>query len=511
MITDRLHARAAQASGPPFVVVEATGREVSYAEMSALVRSYGGRLHGLGVRAGQRVALLCGNRLGFLVAWFALGELGAVSVPLNVGLVGDGLRHTLTQSGAALLLIEPALLDAKRDDLALLQRPPPVELLDERAEAVTDDPGPPGPPASAADAPNSILFTSGTTGLPKGAVIPHGAYLAAGTDMAASLGLEAEDRILVFLPLFHANPQMYAVMSVLEVGATLILQPRFSASGFFEAARRHRATGFTYVGTVLSILDKRYPEAVSGHGLRWCVGGGAPAAVWRAVEERFGIAVRELYGMTETGGWVSMNTGAATRFGSVGRARRGVRLAIAGQGDDEAAGQPGEITARAEDPATFFSGYWNDPASTAATLRDGWLHTGDRGWLDADGFLFFAGRMKELVRRAGEMISPVEIEVQLVRHPAIRECAVIGVPDEILGEELAAVIVADRPIPAAELLAFLAGRLPAHMLPRFVSFVDALPKTETEKIKRHELRQLMAVAIDLKARASGVLPSAAPA
>ncbi len=499
MITERLHAAAAgPASERVFVVVEATGREVRYGEMSGLVRGYAARLRVLGVAPGQTVALLCGNRLAFLVAWFALSDLGAITVPLNTALLGDGLRRTLAQSGAALLLIEPDLLEAKRCDLAALDRPLQVILLDEAVENGPPHAAASAPLAVAAAAPNAILFTSGTTGLPKGAVIPHGAYLRAGADMAAALGLTGEDRILVFLPLFHANPQMYAVMSALQVGATLILQARFSASGFFEAARRHRATGFTYVGTVLSILGKRYPAPVSGHGLLWCVGGGAPAEVWRAVEDRFGIAVRELYGMTETGGWVSMNTAAAARFGSVGPARRGVRLAIRSEDAECAAGQAGQIVARADDPATFFTGYWNDPASTAATLRDGWLHTGDRGWLDSDGFLFFAGRMTELIRRAGEMISPAEVESQLVRHPAIRECAVLGVPDEILGEEIAAVIVADGLISAAELRVFLAGRLPSHMLPRFVSFAEALPKTATEKVKRHELARLMTTAIDLR-------------
>lgn len=491
MITVRLHATQPDRI---FVVIEATGREVSYGVMSCLVHGYAARLRTLGVTPGQRVAMLCGNRLAFLVAWFALSDLGAITVPLNTGLVGDGLRYTLAQSGAALLLIEPELLAAKQSDLDPALH---VELLDETIETAAGD-APAAALKQTRDMPNAILFTSGTTGLPKGAVLPHGAYLQAGTDMAASLALGPADRILVFLPLFHANPQMYAVMSVLEVGATLILQAKFSATRFFETALRHRATGFTYVGTVLSILSKRYPDPVAGHGLRWCVGGGAPADIWSAVEIRFGIAVRELYGMTETGGWVSMNTAAAQRFASVGQARRGVQLAIR---DDDGlcqAGGSGEITVRADDATLFFSGYWNNPDATAATLRDGWLHTGDRGWIDTDGFLFFAGRQKELIRRAGEMIAPAEIELQVVKHPAIRECAVLSVPDDVLGEEIAVIIVATMPMSATEIRDFLTGRLPAHMIPRFVAFADSLPKTETEKIKRHELARLLTGASDLR-------------
>lgn len=498
MITTKLHAATGEAAARIFVVIEATGQEVTYGAMSTLVQGYTAKLHALGIVQGERVAMLCGNRLAFLVAWFALSDLGAITVPLNTGLVGDGLRYTLAQSGAGVLLIEPTLLAAKHADLTDLKQPLRVELLDEQAEVVIEGKTGFVPMTLSPETPNAILFTSGTTGLPKGAVIPHGAYLQAGVDMAASLGLNSTDRILVFLPLFHANPQMYAVMSALEVGATLILQTRFSASNFFETAQKNRATGFTYVGTVLSILGKRYPEPVSGHGLQWCVGGGAPAEIWRTVETRFGLAVRELYGMTETGGWVSMNTAKAHRFGSVGQARNGVTLAIRTDNGPCPTGQSGEIVVRAQDPATFFSEYWNNPTATTAALRDGWLHTGDRGWLDDDGFLFFAGRLKELIRRAGEMIAPAEIELQLVQHPSIRECAVLGVPDEILGEEIAVVIVAETPFAASEVPAFLKGRLPSHMVPRFVTFANSLPKTETEKIKRHELANLLTNAFDLR-------------
>lgn len=494
MITERLHARAIEHPDRAFVVTD--HGELSYGEMSRLVRLYAAKLAER-VRPGQTVALLCGNRPGFLVAWFALSDIGAITVPLNTGLVGDGLRYTLMQSGAALLLIEPELFDTLQPALAGLGVELPVAFIDKSVESVPSEEPTLAPLPQAREAPNSILYTSGTTGLPKGAVLSHGAYRLAGVDMAQSLGLTRDDRILVFLPLFHANPQMYAVMPALEVGATIVLLPKFSASGFFEAAHRHRATGFTFVGTVLSILAKRYETPQREHALRWCVGGGAPTEIWRAVEDRFGVAVRELYGMTETGGWVSMNTADATRIGSVGLPRKGVEIAIGGENGACAGGERGEIVVRAADPVTFFREYWNNPQATGATLRDGWLHTGDRGWRDADGFLFFDGRLKELIRRGGEMIAPAEIELQLLKHPSVRECAVFAAPDEILGEEIAVAVVADQPVVADELIQFLTGRLPLHMLPRFVALTNALPKTETEKIKRHELNSLLAAAVDL--------------
>jgi long-chain acyl-CoA synthetase len=494
MISEQLHARAAERANRAFIVTD--GREITYGEMSRLVRLYAARL-GERVMPGQTVALMCGNRPAFLIAWFALSDLGAITVPLNTSLIGDGLRYTLRQSGAVLLLIEPELLNLRQSSLAELGPEPLIELLDESVESDESERRVRAPLQQTRETPNSIIYTSGTTGLPKGAVLTHGAYRTAGVDMARSLELSQHDRILVFLPLFHANPQMYAVMPALEAGATIILLPKFTADGFFEAARRHSATGFTYVGTVLSILVKRYERRQREHGLRWCVGGGAPTDIWRAVEDRFGIAVRELYGMTETGGWVSINTAAAMRFGSVGAPRKGVEITIRNEVGIRPAGEPGEIVVRATDPMTFFQGYWNNPQATAETLRDGWLHTGDLGRRDADGFLFFDGRLKELIRRGGEMIAPVEIELQLLKHPLIRECAIFAAPDEIMGEEIAAAIVADQPIAADELLHFLATRLPNHMLPRFVAFTNALPKTETEKIKRNELTSLLTSAIDL--------------
>ncbi len=501
MITDWLYALAQATPEKTFLYF--ADRQITYRQMADMVSVCAQRLHAQGIAAGQNVAMLCGNRPAFLIAWFAVSELGAVAVPLNTGLIGDGLRYTLTQSESTVLLIEPNLLEEKRESLSLLERALAVTLIDEVMEQHVSE----APRWSLAKRPelrdpNSILYTSGTTGLPKGAVLPHGSYAAAGIDMVQSLQMTANDRILVFLPLFHANPQMYAVVSTLRAGASIVLLPKFSASHFFDDAIRYGATGFTYVGTVLSILEKQVPEARHDHRLKWCVGGGAPERVWREVQGRFAVEVRELYGMTETGGWVSMNVDGATRFGSVGRARAQVDLSIRNeQGQPLGVGQKGEIVVSAGTSQKFFTGYWNNPQATASTLRDGWLYTGDRGWLDEDGYLYFDGRVKELIRRGGEMIAPTEIEQQLLKHPAVRDCAVVGVADEMMGEEVQALVVCvGVGIDAAALRQFLIGKVPDFMLPRYIGFVDAIPKTETQKVKRHELAGLGVKVVDLAAR-----------
>ncbi len=500
MITDQLYVHAD--SQPEKVFLVYGTEEISYGEMAGMVAAFAKRLHDIGVHAGSRVALLCGNRPAFLVSWFAISELGAIAVPLNVSLVGEGLRYTLSQSEAQVVLIEPELYEAKRDVIDGLADCLRKEMID----AALDVPCLDAParwrrdrepePTSA----NSILYTSGTTGLPKGAVLPHQAYVSAGNDMVRSLEVSADDRIMVFLPLFHANPQMYAVTSTLMAGATMVLLPKFSASRFFEDAITYGATGFTYVGTVLSILEKQHPGERRGHQLRWCVGGGAPDRVWREIENRFSIRVNELYGMTETGGWVTMNTSDETRLGSVGRPRQGVEISIRDpEGQPLGVREKGEITASSSVEGMFFTEYWNNPESTAATLKQGWLYTGDRGYLDEDGYLYFDGRVKELIRRGGEMIAPTEIEQQLLKHAAVKDCAVLGVPDEIMGEEIKAVIVTSHPVTPEALQNFLTGRIPDYMIPRLFGFVDEIPKTETQKIKRHELVRLTGQTVDTRA------------
>lgn len=499
MLNDLLFQRAQQT--PDAVFVHIDDRQITFDDLAQMVCAATARLRLAGISSGDKVAMICGNRPGFLSAWFALTELGAVCVPLNTGLRGDSMRYTLTQSESKAILIDEDLVAQKQADLDALDQRLPQYVIDASYE------NRPGQRMERDQArvklqpsdTNSILYTSGTTGLPKGAMLPHSAYREAGIDMVDSLGLSPSDRIMVFLPLFHANPQMYAVASTLTAGASMILIRHFSASRFFEDARRYGATGFTYVGTVLSIIEKTYPGEVRDHKIGWCVGGGAPLRVWKEITERFGIEVRELYGMTETGGWVTMNTVQKARLGSVGPERKSVKVRVLDEsGNALPVGQKGEIVGLSQTGDQFFTGYWNNPKATAETLRDGWLHTGDRGWIDEDGYLYFDGRLKELIRRAGEMISPVEIEQQLLKHEAVADCAVVGIPDEILGEDIMAYVVARAPVDAMDLRAFLKERLGDYMVPRYYGFIEQIPKTETQKIKRHEVVKVLCEKIDTK-------------
>lgn len=499
MITDLLARRAAEDPNALFVATPERGYGFGQIHDAAL--RFAGQLAGLGIGPGSHVALLAGNGASFLVAWFGINLRGAVAVTLNNQLIADGMRYSVDQCDATVLVVDRDWEDSRGAQLDERQRALPRIVIEgdagfidglaayERAE----------PQAVPDHAACTIMYTSGTTGLPKGVMNCHTAYLAAGRASVRALGLTSEDRIMVFLPLFHVNPQMYAVMSALTVGASLVVLPKFSAGTFFEDARRFGATGCTFVGTVLSILVARHEGERRDHGLRFFFGGGAPRPVWQAVQERFGIQVHELYGMTEVGGWSTGNTVEAFRFGSCGKPRPDLDVRVVGPDDRPLpAGEVGEIVVRPIEPDTILMGYYRKEDKLAESVRNLWFHSGDLGSFDADGFLYYHGRMKELIRKSGEMISPVEIETALRRLPGVADCAVVAVPDAVLGDEIKAVLVAERPIEPSEVHAFLADKLARFMLPRYVEFVSRIPKTETEKIQRNKLQYLDERVHDLK-------------
>lgn len=498
MITELLESRARQNPGRPFVVTDAA--IYSFREVYEATRRFAQRLAEAGVREGDHVALLADNGAPYLVALFGISWLGAVPVALNTDLIAEGLCYSLEQSDSRFIVADRRWTNEKRRYLgALLQALPQIDLEAEaeffKAIAGREPASPRRVPGSATC---TILYTSGTTGLPKGVMNSHDCYEAVGRDTVEALGITREDRIMVFLPLFHANPQMYAVMSALTVGAALIVRPRFSAGSFFEDARRFRATGITFVGTVLSILSVRHPGTLKDHGLRFAVGGGAPQAVWEQVHERFGFRVHELYGMTEIGGWVTCNTAAEYRMGSCGRMRKSMDVRIFDGEDRELPpGAVGEIVVRPKQPNVILSGYYKKAEEMLLSSRNFWFHTGDLGSFDAGGYLYFHGRSSDLIRRGGEMISPVEIETRLRIMAGVVDCAVVGVEDPIMGEEIKAAVVMRSPVDPREIASHLRAHVPAHMVPRYVEFVSAIPKTETEKIRRHKLKYLNASVNDL--------------
>jgi acyl-CoA synthetase (AMP-forming)/AMP-acid ligase II len=482
---------AAQPDAPFLLTLE---RTFTYGEAAATVSSLRHQLRTRGIAAGERVLLLAHNGPEFVFGWLALAGLDATMVPLHRQLTAEGRARVEADVGATFLLGSFAFMEGHRDWTAIDGSR--CVVLDEH---VTAAPGSGLAGVETAEHPCSILYTSGTTGPPKGVVLSHTAYTVAASRMAEAVGLVPSDRILTALPLFHANPQFYAVATALGAGAAVALLDRFSADTFMDDAARLGATGFTYVGTILAMLA-RAGGGDPAHPVRYCVGGGVPSDRWQDLEERWGMRIHELYGSTETGSFVTLNTLAEYRRGSCGRPRADVDVAIVDEHDvPVAAGEHGEIVVRPSAPSVIYDGYYGRPDVTAARSRNLWFHTGDLARFDEDGYLYFAGRVDDRIRRAGENIDPRSVEQAIVLHPAIREVAVVGVADAVMGQEVKAVVVADGSFDPRSLPELLEGRLPRLAWPRFVEVRPELPKTATEKIALGELRKAQPSMVDLRA------------
>lgn len=476
----------------------------TFAEVHDLARRFATRLRETGVKPGDHVAVLAGNHAAYVIAWFGSAMCGCVTATLNNMLLADGLRYTVGQSQSKVLIADRAWIDQSYAHLDETQkRLPLIEIEDERSFVAQLREIPPGEVTMGPlTQPLAILYTSGTTGLPKGVMNSQATYWRSGMQAAKLMELTPQDRLMVFLPMFHVNPQMMGTMSCLASGAAMLLRPRFSASSFFADAERLGATGCTYVGTILSILVNRYRGTQDRHAMRFGFGGGAPRAVWEAVEQRFGMKIYEAYGMTELGGWTSANSRTVHRFGSCGKVRDDIEIKVVDENDAEVPpGVNGEIVGRPRVPLAILSGYWNQPDKMVESSSNFWFHSGDLGCYDDDGYLYYHGRIKELIRRGGEMVSPIEVESSLIHMEGISDCAIVGVPDAIMDEEIKAVVIPNAEIGPQDIIDYLKDRFPRYMLPRYVEFVEDIPKTANQKVRRELLKSVAPPVIDLGEKA----------
>jgi carnitine-CoA ligase len=471
----------------------------SYREALHVAACFAGTLAAAGIRPGDRVALMCGNRAEFMEAFLGCAWLGAVAVPINVAARGPQLEHFLRNSGARLLMIEAELLEALAvvdvGRLALER----IWLIDDAATATFDRlpttsvpprAGPVSPGAADPAQILAILYTSGTTGPSKGVCCPHAQYFWWGLNGVRNLEIREGDVLATTLPLFHTNA-LGTFHQALLSGSTLVAEPRFSASRFWQRLLERRAT-LTYVlGAMVPILLAREPcREEQDHTVRSALAPGVPANLHAAFEQRSGIKLIDGYGSTETN-FVVGSTAAGRRPGSMGTVRHGFEARVLGDDGGEAPpDQAGELVVRSDEKLAFATGYFGMPAETAEAFRNGWFHTGDRVVRDGDGYYRFVDRMKDAIRRRGENISSFEVEQVLLSHADVANAAAFPVPSELAEDEVMAAIVR-RPgsaLTEAALCEFCRPRLASFALPRFVEFVDALPTTASGKVQKYRLR-----------------------
>ncbi len=479
---------------PEQTVIRHDERTLSYQELDRAARGVAQALRDRGLAPGDHVAIMVPNVPEFTIAYFGILYAGCTVVPLNVLLTAPEVAYHVTDSASKLLIAHPqfgaparegaaeagvALVWADGDEQPLLR-----EL--SATEPVA------GVHATAADDTAVILYTSGTTGKPKGAELTHANLLLnCALVMPRLLPLAPDDVALAALPLFHSFGQTCIQNASIAAGGSFTLLPRFTPEDAFEIMQRDRVTLFAGVPTMyFALLHHEGGERYDLSSLRYCLAGGSalPVEVMRAFEEKYPVQILEGFGLSETSPVASFNVLDRPRVpGSIGYPVWGVEMCILDDADRPVAdGEPGEICIRGHN---IMKGYLNRPDANTEALRNGWFHSGDIGVRDADGAFFIVDRKKDMIIRGGFNVYPREIEEVLYAHPAIIEAAVIGVQHERHGEEVKAVVVlAPRhELTAEELIAYTRERLAAYKYPRLVQFVESLPKGPTGKILKREL------------------------
>ncbi|BCT75285.1 long-chain-fatty-acid--CoA ligase [Sinomonas cyclohexanicum] len=465
----------------------------TYADLDAASARVAGALVRGGTVPGDRVAVMLPNVPEFAAVYYGALRAGAIVVPMNPLLKEREVAYYLADSGPGVLFAASTVAEVAHAGaaasgarvtvvdpgafVAALGEEGPLEQVVERKEGDTA----------------VILYTSGTTGRPKGAELTH-ANLVRNADLTVRtlLTLTPDDVVFGGLPLFHTFGQTCALNTTIMAGATIALLPRFGAQEALEAIAAQRVTVFAGVPTMYSALlgvpdHRRYDTS----SLRVCISGGAalPVEVLHRFEDEFGCIILEGYGLSETSPVAAFNHPDRVRKpGSIGTAVEGVEVRVVGlDGEEVPSGEVGEIAVRGHN---IMKGYWKRPDATAEAIRDGWFLTGDMGRIDEDGCFSIVDRKKDLIIRGGYNVYPREVEEVLYEHPAVAEAAVIGVPHAELGEEVAAVVALASPgaATAEELRDFVKSQVAAYKYPREVRIVDQLPKGPTGKILKRELR-----------------------
>lgn len=452
----------------------------------------------LGMRQGERAAVMMKNGPEAIAILFALAKSGIVWVPVNARQRGNGLKYILEHCEPTVLFTDddlwPIIVDsgaAFTGKTLLLGGPDDtISVLLKGSERLDA-------PAPSMSELYALMYTSGTTGKPKGVRVTHAMMAYALKSVELLCSIKPGDVFFQWEPFYHiGGAQMLLLPLFFDV--RLSLTERFSASRFWEQVHASGATHIHYLGGVLQILLKQQPSKLeTAHNVRIAWGGGCPSEIWTALQDRYGFEIRECYGMTEASSLTTFN--AQGKPGSVGCAVPWLDIAIQDeQGHQVAVGEPGQVVVREVQPGVLFDGYFRNAEATQKTLKNGVLHTGDRGWLDADGFLYFLGRITDSVRCRGENVSAWEVESVTQQHPDVEECAMIGVAADIGEQEIKLFLKpkAGRHIEPRELHHWLQQRLASYQCPRYLAVVQEFERTPSHRIIKHCLPKTLHEAWD---------------
>jgi len=460
---------------------------LTYAELHGLTNRLANSLTTLGVGPGDRVAVMLPNGPDFIVAYYATLRLGGIVVPINTLLREAEVCYELQDSEAKVLIVWEGVAE---EAMRAFARAPACryclvagERIPEGAhslQGLLSGAWPSFEPCHREGQDTAvILYTAGTTGQPKGAELTHDNLSSNTLATITLMGLRPDDVVMAALPLHHSFGQTCCMNAALAAGATLSCMAEFSATEMLERFSRERITVFAGVPTMYYYLTRRVGEAAPVHNLRLCITGGAPMPIWilHEFEKRFGVTVLEGYGLSETSPVASFNVrGQPRKVGSIGVPIPGVQMRIVDEaGQELPPGEIGEIVIRGPN---VMKGYYRRPAETAQVIRHGWFHTGDLAYMDEDGYFFIVGRKTNMIIKGGFNVYPREVEIALESHPAVLDVAVVGVPDEALGEEVKACVVLHegQRITADELIAYCRERIAAYKCPGIIEFRDSLSK-----------------------------------
>jgi len=476
-------------------------RDITYRELDEQSTRVANGLQKLGVRKGDRVCILMDNSPEFFYAYFGIIKIGGIAGPVNCWWQTGEIKYLLNDSGAVCLLVDHNYrehVDKIIDDTPALKNVIERDATDDRFHAfekmLTEEVSLPTVEIDLSDV-STIVYTSGTTGTPKGVLLTHKNILTNSWQASLLANIDEKDVIMCFLPLFHVNGLVITGTSPLTRGSQIILRRGFSASEFWECVAKYRVSIFSGVPTVYQILlNTPSDEGVDVSSLRYGVCGAAPMPVEaiRKFEEQFNMIIVEGYGLTEgTAGATANPIDGVRKIGSIGIPFAGTEARLFDERDEEVPqGEVGEICIQGDH---VMKGYFNKPEDTAQTLRGGWLHTGDMAYKDEDGYLFIVDRKKEMIIRGGENIYPKELEGIIYQHPQVMESAVVGVPDAIFGEEVMACLV----LHPGEVLTeeafkdWCRANMASYKVPKYVDIRTELPKNILGKVLKKELRSTL--------------------